>query len=209
MMSYWILGDRPITGFQSPYPPEDAKLRLWNYWMDYSGGCIVSQDCHGVDVLNWFAAAHPLKAVGRGGVRYKVPRLEFRPSRYRLHLSRRYRRLAAERQAHHRISRREGALLRPGGMLETARTYYRWHGPVVNSPLQNADDLRDRSLIEKGESKREITIDAVESFFTGIVERKPYSMAAGAADATFTSLLGRLAYETKREVTWDELLASA
>ncbi|MGC9946199.1 MAG: hypothetical protein ABSF64_07495 [Bryobacteraceae bacterium] len=97
----------------------------------------------------------------------------------------------------------------PEGMLETARTYYRWHGPVVNSPLQNADDLRDRSLIEKGESKREITIDAVESFFTGIVERKPYSMAAGAADATFTSLLGRLAYETKREVTWDELLASA
>jgi hypothetical protein len=79
----------------------------------------------------------------------------------------------------------------------------------VNSPLKNADDLRDRSLIEQAESKREITIDAVESFFTSIVERKPYSMAAGAAEATFTSLLGRMAYETKREVTWEELLRSA
>jgi hypothetical protein len=97
----------------------------------------------------------------------------------------------------------------PEGVLETARTYYRWHGPVVNSPLKNADDLRDRSLIEKAESKREITIDAVESFFTSIVERKPYSMATPAAEATFTSLLGRLAYETKHEVTWDDLLASA
>ena len=41
------------------------------------------------------------------------------------------------------------------------------------------------------------------------MERKPYSMTTSAAEATFTSLLGRLAYETKREVTWDELLQSA
>ena len=34
-------------------------------------------------------------------------------------------------------------------------------------------------------------------------------MAAAAADSTYTSLLGRMAYETKREVTWEELLQSA
>jgi hypothetical protein len=34
-------------------------------------------------------------------------------------------------------------------------------------------------------------------------------MAPSAAEATFTSLLGRMAYETKREVTWDELLQTA
>jgi hypothetical protein len=95
------------------------------------------------------------------------------------------------------------------GMVETARTYYRWHGPIPSSPLKNADDLGDRSLIEKGESKREITIDAVEAFFKSIVERRPYSMATNAAEATLTSLLGRMAYETRREVTWDELLRSA
>jgi myo-inositol 2-dehydrogenase / D-chiro-inositol 1-dehydrogenase len=80
---------------------------------------------------------------------------------------------------------------------------------MAQAPLKNADDLRDRSLIEKVESKREITIDAVESFFTSIVERKPYNMAARAADSTFTSLLGRMAYETRREVTWEELQQSA
>jgi hypothetical protein len=66
--------------------------------------------------------------------------------------------------------------------------------------------LRDRSLIERGDSKREITIDAVQSFFESIVNKKPYNMAQAAADATLTSLLGRMAYETKREVTWEELL---
>ena len=29
-----------------------------------------------------------------------------------------------------------------------------------------------------------------------------------AVNSTFTSLLGRMAYETKREVTWEEMVAS-
>jgi len=95
------------------------------------------------------------------------------------------------------------------GMLETARTYYKWHGPTQTSPLRNADDLGDRSLIERRDSKREITIDAVEHFYTRIIEKKPFSMAKDAAESTLTSLLGRMAYETKREVTWDEMMRSA
>ena len=94
-------------------------------------------------------------------------------------------------------------------MLETARTYYKWHGPIPSAPFKNADDLADRSLIEKGESKREITIDAVEACFTSIIESKPHNMAQIAADATLTSILGRMAYQTKREVTWEEMLRSA
>ncbi len=211
MMSYWILGDRPMTGFQSPYPPEDSKLRLWNYWMEYSGGCIVEQDCHGVDVLNWFAAAHPVKAVGSGGIRYKVVYGDWNSDHHDIVYT--YPNgnegwlLSVKNTAGYRDVKEQ--FFGPEGSLETARTYYRWHGPVASSPLKNADDLRDRSLIEQAESKREITIDAVESFFSSIVERKPYSMAAIAAEATFTSLLGRMAYETKREVTWDDLLRSA
>jgi hypothetical protein len=34
-------------------------------------------------------------------------------------------------------------------------------------------------------------------------------MATIAADSTLTSLLGRMAYETRREVTWEELLRAA
>jgi hypothetical protein len=92
------------------------------------------------------------------------------------------------------------------GMLETARTYFKWHGPIPTSPLKNADDLGDRSQIKRVVSKREITIDAVEAFFASIVEKRPYSMAKDAAESTLTSLLGRLAYETRREVRWEEML---
>ncbi len=211
MTSYWVLGGTPPQKFQSPYPPADQKLRHWGNWMEYSGGAIVEQDCHGVDVLNWFAGAHPLKATGTGGLRYPVPYGDWTSD-------------------HHNITYvypggKEGWLISikhtggfrdvkeqfygSQGMLETARTYFRWHGPTVTSPLKNADDLRDRSLIDQGESKREITIDAVAAFFQSIVDGKPYSLAQPAADATLTSLLGRMAYEQKREVTWDELLKNA
>jgi hypothetical protein len=95
------------------------------------------------------------------------------------------------------------------GMIELARTYMKWHGPIPSSPLKNADDLRDRSLIERKDSPREITIDAVAAFFQSIVDKKPYNLAGAAADSTLTSLLGRMAYETKREVSWDELMRSA
>lgn len=211
MTSYWVLGGTPPEKFQSPYPADVQKLRHWGAWMEYSGGAIVEQDCHGVDVLNWFAGANPVKASGTGGVRYPIPYGDWTSD-------------------HHNITYYypggvEGWLIsikHTGGfrdvkeqfygslgMLETARTYYKWHGPTKNSPYKNADDLSDRSLIEQGQSPREITIDAVAAFFQSIVDKKPYNLAHPAADATFTSLLGRMAYEQKREVTWDELLRSA
>jgi hypothetical protein len=34
-------------------------------------------------------------------------------------------------------------------------------------------------------------------------------MALSSAESTLTSLLGRMAYESRREVTWEELMRSA
>lgn len=211
MMTYWVIGSQPMTEFQSPYPPEERKLRHWALWHDYSGSPIVEQDCHGVDTINWFARAHPVKAVGRGGVRFPLPFGDWTSDYHDIIYT------YPDGLEGWLISIKHTSGFRDvkeqfygsKGMLETARTYYRWHGPTQTAPLKNADDLRDRSLIEKGESKREITIDAVEAFFTSIVDQKPYNHYLDAANSTLTSLLGRLAYETRREVTWDELLRSA
>ena len=72
MESYWVLGGTPPAGFKSPYPAEEQKIRHWGSWMETSGGAIVEQDCHGVDVLNWFADAHPASAIGTGGLRFPI-----------------------------------------------------------------------------------------------------------------------------------------
>lgn len=211
MMSYWILGGVPLKEFTSPYPLEEQKIRHWGYWREYSGGAIVEQDCHGVDTLNWFAGAHPVKAVGDGGLRYKAPYGDWTSDHHNIiyHYPNGVEGwlLSIKHTAGYRDVREQ--FFGSEGVLETARTYYKWHGPTETSPLKNADDLGDRSLLEKVESKREITIDAVEHFFTSIIERRPFSMAMSSAASTLTSLLGRMAYESRREVTWDELLRSA
>ncbi len=210
-MSYWVLGGTPPK--QAPkytFPADQEKIRRWGAFRETSGSCIVEQDCHGVDVLNWFANGHPERAVGTGGLRYPNPGSTwtsdhhnityFYPGGVEGWL------ISAKHTAGFRDVKEQ--FFGSEGMLEVARTYYKWHGPIPSSPLANADDLRDRSLIERGESKREITIDAIEAFFKSIVEKKPYNKAQDAIDSTYTSLLGRMAYETKREVTWDEMLKS-
>jgi len=213
MMSYWVLGDTPpkeAPANTQGYSPEEFKIRNWDNYRDTSGGPIVEQDCHGVDVLNWFAQAHPERAIGTGGLRYPHPGYTWTSDHHNITYY--YPNgvegwlISIKHTAGYRDVKEQ--FYGSAGMLETARTYYKWHGPIPTSPLKNADDLRDRSLIERGDSKREITIDAVQSFFESIVNKKPYNMAQAAADATLTSLLGRMAYETKREVSWEELLRS-
>jgi myo-inositol 2-dehydrogenase / D-chiro-inositol 1-dehydrogenase len=213
MMSYWVLGGTPPKPFKpANLSPEDEKIRYWGSWMDRSGGVIVEQDCHGVDMLNWFAAdAHPISARGTGGLRYPLAYGDqdsdhhdityYYPNGVEGWL------ISAKHTAGFRDVKEQ--FFGAAGMLETARTYYKLHGPIANSPYKNADDLTDSSLIERRVSKREITIDAVEAFFGSIREAKPYNMAPIAANATFTALLGRAAYQQKREVTWDDLMKSA
>jgi predicted dehydrogenase len=211
MMSFWILGGVPPRSFKSPYPPEEQKLRHWGWWSETSGGPIVEQDCHGVDTLNWFAGTHPVKASGTGGLRYPLAYGDWTSDHHDVVytyegglegwlLSIKY--AAGFRDVKERFFGSKA-------MLETARTYYKLHGPVATSPLRNADDLDDRSLMERVDSKREITIDAVEHFFDCIAARRAFNMGRDAGESTLTSILGRMAYEGRREVSWAEMMRSA
>jgi len=213
MMSFWILGMAPrLTAPASlplpNVPEEELRIRLWTRWMELSGGDIVECDCHGLDTLNWFANAHPAKAVGQGGLRYPLYYGDVTSDHYNIIFT--YRNgaegylLSARYAAGFRDVKEQ--FFGPKGVLETARTYYKLHGPIAASRLANDDLLEDTSLIKKVASKREITIDAVEAFFTSIVAGKPHNMSQEAGISTLTSILGRMAYEFHREVTWDEML---
>jgi predicted dehydrogenase len=198
MISYWIWGGNAFQGEPIPKPTEELdRIKTWTSWKDTSGDFIVEQDCHGLDVLNWFAQAHPEKAIGSGSsfkrkrgdnsdnacVIYEYPgglkgwlmgtQLPPRP--------------------YWDVKEQFIGTL---GVLETERKYYQWFQAAENHTT-------------KVSSKREITIDAVEAFLDSIVDGKPLNMVKSSADSTLTSLLGRMAIEQKREVTWEELLRSA
>jgi myo-inositol 2-dehydrogenase/D-chiro-inositol 1-dehydrogenase len=184
MMSFWILGMAPRltapTALPLPnLPEEERRIRLWTRWMELSGGDIVECDCHGLDTLNWFAKAHPVKAVGQGGLRYPLYYGDVTSDHYNIIFT------YPNGAEGYLISARYVAGFRdvkeqffgPKGVLETARTYYKLHGPIAAARLTNDDLLEDTSLIQKVASKREITVDAVESFFTSIVAGNPLNMS--------------------------------
>jgi predicted dehydrogenase len=196
MKSFWMVGGVRFPSNVPNVPPatEEEKIRRWYSWRATSGDFIVEQDCHGVDVLNWFAQAHPLKARGTGG-RRKRP---YGDNRDHYNITYEYSGglvgwLLATQLAQNFGDVKEqffGTL----GTLETARGYYRWHRGPKNVVQEKA--------------KRDITADAVEAFLTKILAKQPENQGVMAGESTLTSLLGRYAVDTGREVTWEELLAS-
>lgn len=212
MISYWVIGGMPPTSFNNRYSGEDEKIRNWGRWMATSGGPIVEQDCHGVDMLNWFAQEqHPVRAVGTGGLRYPVPYGDWNTDHHNVTYS------YPDKLEGYLISIKYTADFRSvkeqlygsKGLVEVARTYYKYHAPNANSPLRNADDLEDKTLIEQMESRRDITADAVAHFFQRIVDKQPFNMTQAAANSTLTAIMGREAIERGKPITWEELLASA
>ncbi len=193
MECHFIRSGVPMKPGTSPPPGAEQRLRHWTVWRETSGDVIVEQDCHGLDVLNWFARAHPLKAIGSGGrikrtfgdnldhmaVAFEYPG-GLRGALVATHLTPpRYRDVREQ-------------FFCGAGVLETHRTYYKWQ-PADGETLQV-------------DSKREITIDAVEDFLGKITAGRPENTAPSGCESTFTALLGRLAIDTRREVTWEEMM---
>ena len=45
----------------------EEKVRNWFFYRELSGDILVEQDCHNIDVVNWFTGSHPVKVSGYGG----------------------------------------------------------------------------------------------------------------------------------------------
>ncbi len=214
MMSYWVLGylpPEPPTAGQ-PASSEEEKIRRWGSWNQYSGGPIVEQDCHGVDTLNWFADdKHPVSAVGRGGLRYPVAYGDWNTDHhdiiYQYPDGLEGWLISIKHTAGYRDVKEQ--FYGSKAMLETSRWYMKLHGMTPNVRYKSADDLRDTSLMEKEDSAKDITGEATKVFFDRIQQNQSLDMTKTSIESTLTAILGRMAIETKREVTWDEMMRSA
>ncbi len=202
MISYWVWGGSAFRGQGTTEPKplpatEEERIRRWGSFKETSGDFIVEQDCHGVDILNWFAQAHPLRAIGSNGRKAR----KSGNNSDTFHVTYDYPNdlkgwlLGTQLPPNPYWDVRE-QFFGANGVIEVERTYMTW------TPAGQRRGVTTKS-------KREITIDAIEVFYKSIVDNKPFSMANDAATSTLTSLLGRIACEKRREVTWQEMMQSA
>ena len=184
---YWISGD-PFT--RRPYPdPRIEKLRNWFCYKDYSGDFIVEQDCHNFDVLHWFLGARPIRAVGMGGTKVRTS-MEIMD-----HLT-----LSFEFPGNLHVNF-EANQVSPRGFSKVGEEFTGTKGVLVTSRAR-LEHVKGPGDVETIDSKRDITMDAIERFLQRIQSGDVENVAERSAISTLFAILGRTAIYNKREATW-------
>ena len=195
--------------------PAQKRLRNWVWDRILSGDIIVEQNCHIIDVTNWLISAHPVKAVGAGGRKgrtdagdawshfncvYTYPNdvhigfgsTQFGTAAWGVAMQ--YYGTKGPAEAHY------DSPVRIGGPNA-------WEFPGLGKPaaVSQADAVTGKfngALDDADANKQKAFIDSIT---TG----KLVNEAQSGAESTLTSILGRTAAYTGREITWAELLKSA
>ncbi len=200
---YWN-GDRPWKHkraelerqYKKQLSEMEYQMRNWYYFVWLCGDHITEQHIHNLDVANWVKDGHPVKANGMGGS--QKPRdtddgeifdhhcVEFeyadgsRTFSQCRHIPGCWGSVSEHVQGTKGTSTVSNFDIRP-----TTSDAWRYRGPQPNPYQVEHDDL-----------------------FAAIRAGKPYNEAERGALSTMTSILGRIATYSGREITWDNALKS-
>ena len=188
----WLGGDLPR---RSGHPPDQEKIRNWLFYKEHSGDIIVEQDCHNLDVVNWFAGAHPVSAMGYGG---RQVRTDIGNIMDNLALTFKFSDGMIFSYSANQFSK--------GGYSHIGETFIGEKGTIETSrrgyTLFNGGKEAVRAI-----TQGDITLDAVNHFLAGVRGAVPKENAAFyAAESTLTAIMGRVAIETGKEAKWDEVI---
>ncbi len=169
--------------------PQVHKLRNWFAYKDFSGDIIVEQDCHNFDVLHWFLDSLPTRAVGYGGTKHRTA-IELLD-----HLT-----LSFEFPNGFHVNYEANQFTpRPFGRVGEEFT---GSEGVIQVSRARMTEHRAPDQVETIESKRDITIDAVERFLDLVSSGKVENVGERSALSTLIAILGRTAIYENREATW-------
>ncbi len=175
--------------------PKTAKEKIvaWQAWKELSGDLIVENNVHSIDVLNWFLGGRPLSAVGAGGSTLPK-RGDTRDHNF-----------VAFEYPNGVQGQLSGMTLGPPGYRDVVEQFFGEKGMLETSEnhLRHFRGAKDET-VEK--SPRNIVIDSTVAFVERIRTGKVENTGVRGAESTLTAILGRLAMDRRREVTWDEMM---
>jgi predicted dehydrogenase len=180
---------------ESVPPPKTDKEKIvgWHEWKNLSGDLIVENNVHSIDVLNWFLGGRPVSAIGAGGT--TTPKQgDMRDHNF-----------VAFEYKNGVQGQLSGTTLAPNGYRDVMEQFFGASGMIETSE-NHWRHFRgpQQETIEK--SPRNITIDSVAAFVKRIQDGKPENAGVRGAESTLTAILGRMAMDRRREVTWDEMM---
>jgi myo-inositol 2-dehydrogenase / D-chiro-inositol 1-dehydrogenase len=145
--------------------------------------------------MNWFLGARPLKAHGAGG----RTSAGYGDTRDHVHVTFTYPGSVQALLA--------GSTLASPGFRSVYEQFHGSKGTIETS--ENYWKLFRAGKPEIDErSPRNITIDSLAAFVRRVAENTPENTGARGVESTLSAILGRMAMDRGREVTWQEMLAS-
>jgi predicted dehydrogenase len=185
----WLGGGPAI---KSGHPASEEKIRNWFFYRELSGDILIEQDCHNIDVVNWFTGSHPVRVSGYG-------------SRQIRHYGDVFDNLAATFQFENGVVFSYSAnQFRTSGFGDVSETFICEKG-AVNVSRRGYTVWREKQPPETAETKYDITEDNVREFVEGCLNGKLENAAFSAAESTLTAVMALEALVKGRAMTWDDI----
>lgn len=185
----------------------ESRVRNWVFDMALSGDILVEQNIHIIDVVNWAMKSHPVKAIGSCGrmVRKQVDGIppgmlthDFYMMTYvypgDVHVS------FNSNQFRNKGYRSQGE--RFFGTLGVAETFQ--SGPAQITLNKEGAQRQDAGPVNLNKAMA----TKLKAFIEGIREGRFENETAQGAETTLSTVLGRMAATSGREMTWDKMLRS-
>jgi len=194
--------------------PDERRLRNWINEKSLSGDIIVEQNIHIVDATNWLLAGHPVKAYGKNGRAGRIDTGDC-SSHYNCVFT-------YPGDVHVSFSSTQfgkaawGVGMQYYGTRGIAEARYdapvrisgdvTWEYPGLGRPQavdqQAAVTGQFRGALDDADANKQA------AFIGSVVSGTLLNEAAQGAESALSSMLGRMAAQTGRELTWEELLKS-
>ena len=193
---------------------DERRLRNWIYEKTISGDIIVEQNIHIIDTTNWMLNGRPLKAYGKNG---RAGRTDDRDCSSHYNCVFTY-----PKDVHVSFSSTQygkaawGVGMQYYGTRGIAEARYdapvrisgetAWEYPGLGRPQavdqQAAVTGRFRGALDDADANKQA------AFIGSVVSGNLLNEAVSGAESVLSAILGRMAAETGREVTWEEMLKS-
>lgn len=185
----WLGGGPAI---KKGHAASEEKVRNWFFYRELSGDILIEQDCHNIDVVNWFVGKHPVRVAGYG-------------SRQIRQYGDVFDNLACTFQFEDgMIFSYSANQFGAPGFSDVSETFMCEQG-AVNVSRRGYTVWRGKNPAERVDTTYDITMDGVKEFVEGIRTGKMENAAFHAADSTLTAVMALEACVKGREVTWDRV----
>jgi len=212
----WMQGQLWFKPRQDGWSDMEAMLRDWVNWTWLSGDHIVEQHVHNIDVINWFAGAFPVKAVGLGarhrrvtGDQYDFFTVDFTFAGAKdkdgkdtdgFHMTSLCRQIdGCKNDVSEFVWGTEGSTNCKDKIFDK-------DGNVVWQYQEISKDPNEK--LDPGKSKFDPYEQEHVDLVTAIRTNQPINEAEGTAKSTLAAIMGRISAYTGKEVTLEQVMSS-